>query len=108
MASRNCNSDRRDKGDRPAVDASAEPTRGVVERSREERDADCKDEQPLDDAQRAGLQTDGELQVIAEGEHACADEKSGEVADPAGKEKLDHGGEPITAGVFAPVPSGSR
>src|SRR6266567_119659 len=93
VASRDCDSDRRDKGDRPAVEARAEPARGMVERSGKERNADRKKQQALDDAQRAGLQADDELQVVAEGEHACADEKSSEVADPAGRQKLDHGGQ---------------
>ncbi len=65
----------------------------MVDGGDEERYADRKEQQPLDDAQRTGLKADDELQVVAEGKHACADEKSSEVADPAGRQKLDHGGQ---------------
>jgi hypothetical protein len=58
----------------------------------EERDADRKKQDPLDDAQRTGLEADDELQVIAEAEHAGADEKPGEVSVPPGKQESDHGG----------------
>jgi len=60
--------------------------------SDEERDADRKKQDPLDDAQRTGLEPDDELQVIAEGEHSGADEKSDEVSDSPGQEESDHGG----------------
>ena len=64
----------------------------MVERCDQERHADREEQQPLDDAQRTGIKADDELQVVAEGKHARADEKANEIADSAGKEKLDHEG----------------
>ena len=63
-----------------------------MEGGNQKRDADRKEQQPLDDAQGARLERDDELQVIAEGEHPGADEKSDEVSDPPGKQESDHGG----------------
>jgi hypothetical protein len=60
--------------------------------SDKECDADRKKKNPLDDAQGTGLQTDDELQVIAECEHAGADEKSDKISDSPGKQESDHGG----------------
>jgi hypothetical protein len=84
--------DYRDESDDPAVEPSPELALRVMKGSDEKRDADRKKENPLDDAQRTGLQTDYELQVIAEAEHADTDEKSDEVSDPPGKQESDHGG----------------
>ncbi len=49
------------------------------------------EQQPLDHAERAGLETDDKLQVIAEGEHSRAGEKPGKVTYTPGKEEPDHG-----------------
>ena len=57
-----------------------------------ERDADREKKNPLDNAQGTGLQTDDELQVVAEREHAGADEKPEEVSDPPGKQEPYHEG----------------
>jgi hypothetical protein len=62
----------------------------MVNGSGEEYDTDRKEQQPLDDAKRAGLEPDDELQVIAEGEHPRAGEKPDKVADASGKEEPSH------------------
>jgi hypothetical protein len=48
-----------------------------------ERDTDCKEQQALDDAKRAGLEPDDELKVIAEGEHARAGDDPEKVSETA-------------------------
>ena len=54
-----------------------------MEGGNQKRDADRKEQQPLDDAQRTGIKADDELQVVAEGEHSRAGEKPRQVADAA-------------------------
>src|SRR5258708_1879532 len=78
---RDHDADRRDESDDPAVEPCPEPARGVMKGSDEERDADCKKQNALDDAQGTGLQPGDELQVIAEGEHSGTDEKPDQVSD---------------------------
>ena len=68
--------------------------------SDKERDAERKQQNPLDDAQGAGLEPDDELQVVAESEHPGTDEKSQKVSDSPGKQELDHGQEPSTDACF--------
>jgi hypothetical protein len=92
MPPRDRDADCRDESDDPAVEPRPEPARRVMKGSDEERDADRKKQDPLDDAQRTRLEADDELQVITEGEHAGADEKSDEVSDSPGKQEFDHGG----------------
>ena len=91
VASRDRDAERRNEGDRSPVEAGANAARGMMEGSGEECDANCKEQQPLDDAKRAGLKPDDELQVIAEGEHPRAGEKPDKVADASGKEEPSHG-----------------
>ena len=91
VASRDRDAERRNEGDRSPVEAGADAARGVMEGSGEERDASCKEQQPLDDAKRAGLEPDDELKVIAEREHPRAGEKPDKVADASGKEESRHG-----------------
>ena len=91
VASRDYDAEHRNEGDRSAVEARAGAARGMVEGSGEKRDSDRKKQQPLDDAKRAGLESNDELKVIAEGEHPRAGEKPDKVADTSGKEEPDHG-----------------
>jgi hypothetical protein len=61
-----------------------------MDRGDEKRDAGGEQHDPLEDAQGAGLEPDGELKVITEGEHPRTSQESGEVADSSGKQKPDH------------------
>ena len=62
-----------------------------MERGNKKSNPGCEEQKPLEDAQGTRFEPYGELQIIAEGEHAGADEKSGNVSDSPGKQQFDHG-----------------